>query len=572
MTSLAAVIWNQIAETQELQSEAAKVAFRFNPVVWFGFARMRADRELACDALAISSAHEEEAKDYGRTIIKLLETLLRPSALPGLVGIMEDKNQMQRRIRMIAAFKKTRRWSVPALLVMLALALTGLTDAVKPKDVIVPKPESKDKMTVTVIDAETGVPIKNASVICPFGNGTSDFTPPLPIQQTDEKGEAKLPRDTIANGFGGIGVLDAEHSPLGVGWFRGTDSQNRRIEPEVPHQYTVKLDRGSDIGGVVVDEMGKPIPNVRVELRASTEWRRGNVKPTAVEYPFYNNYFSAYSPVFGTCPVTDAEGRWQCGRFPKQIEIIELRLFLPDNSCQQFHTENDGSMCFSGDPIKMADLRSQKAKLVAKKGIAVHGVVVDPEGKPVSGITLSEIDGRKHVKPLAVLSTGSDGRFFLPNRDPHQIMLKASGAGFAINPAVVDIRPDMPEVRIQISPAIPLRVRVVDASGHPVEKAYMGIVGMDMGWHGESDRDGYIVWNEAPRESLAYQIYREGYGSTLQKITSDGTGRTVTLQKGEKPTVALTVRAQTVENRTVESFIVLAIRSAPTVVSLINQE
>ena len=45
----------------------------FNPLVWLAFNRMRVDRELACDALALSYAKEEENQPYGRTIIKLLE-------------------------------------------------------------------------------------------------------------------------------------------------------------------------------------------------------------------------------------------------------------------------------------------------------------------------------------------------------------------------------------------------------------------------------------------------------------------------------------------------------------------
>ena len=87
----------------------------FNPVLWFAFRRMAADRELACDELALSCAGEGEKRAYGQTIIKLLEQCSRPAALPGLVGILEDKGQMRRRILMIAGFKPSRRWSLLAV-------------------------------------------------------------------------------------------------------------------------------------------------------------------------------------------------------------------------------------------------------------------------------------------------------------------------------------------------------------------------------------------------------------------------------------------------------------------------
>lgn len=101
----------------------------FNPLVWLAFSRMRADRELACDELALSFAKADENKSYGQAIIKLLEGFTRPTVLPGLVGILEDKKQMKRRITMIAQFKQITQWSAVAVALLLALGLVTLTDA-----------------------------------------------------------------------------------------------------------------------------------------------------------------------------------------------------------------------------------------------------------------------------------------------------------------------------------------------------------------------------------------------------------------------------------------------------------
>lgn len=100
-----------------------------NPLVWIAFARMRADREVACDELALSFAREGESPAYGHAIIKLLEGFRRPAALPGLVGILEDQQHMQRRITMIAQFKRMTGWSASAAGLVLALGLVTLTDA-----------------------------------------------------------------------------------------------------------------------------------------------------------------------------------------------------------------------------------------------------------------------------------------------------------------------------------------------------------------------------------------------------------------------------------------------------------
>ena len=101
----------------------------FNPLLWLGFARLRADRELACDELALLRAGDHTGAAYGETVLKLLENLGRPAAIPGLVGILEDKKQMRRRISMIANFRRPGRWSALAVVLILALAAAALTDA-----------------------------------------------------------------------------------------------------------------------------------------------------------------------------------------------------------------------------------------------------------------------------------------------------------------------------------------------------------------------------------------------------------------------------------------------------------
>lgn len=105
----------------------------FNPLVWLAFYRMRTDRELACDALVLSTMNLDEPKKYGRTIISLLELFNQNRYLPAMVGIMEDKLQLKRRIKMIAKFKKVpKKWSllaVPVITVIAAIALTNATSS-----------------------------------------------------------------------------------------------------------------------------------------------------------------------------------------------------------------------------------------------------------------------------------------------------------------------------------------------------------------------------------------------------------------------------------------------------------
>jgi beta-lactamase regulating signal transducer with metallopeptidase domain len=101
----------------------------FNPLVWFAVHRMRADGELACDHLALTHTRGAENQSYGRTILKLLENFTGPALGPGMVGILENKNEMKRRIDMIAKFRQTTRWPRVSAAAFAALALVTLTDA-----------------------------------------------------------------------------------------------------------------------------------------------------------------------------------------------------------------------------------------------------------------------------------------------------------------------------------------------------------------------------------------------------------------------------------------------------------
>ena len=102
----------------------------FNPLVWLAFYRMRADRELACDALVLSTMNIDEPQKYGQAIISLVELFYQNRYLPATVGIMENKSQLKGRISMIANFKKdSKKLTLPAVLLILMIACISLTDA-----------------------------------------------------------------------------------------------------------------------------------------------------------------------------------------------------------------------------------------------------------------------------------------------------------------------------------------------------------------------------------------------------------------------------------------------------------
>jgi len=102
----------------------------FNPLIWFAFRQMRADQEMAADAMVLSRLKPNEPPQYGRTIVSLLERFSQPQYLPSVAGFLEDKLRLERRIAMITQFKKNSdHWSSLAVISVILLACISLPNA-----------------------------------------------------------------------------------------------------------------------------------------------------------------------------------------------------------------------------------------------------------------------------------------------------------------------------------------------------------------------------------------------------------------------------------------------------------
>lgn len=107
----------------------------FNPVVWFAMRRLRADRELVCDAMVLECVGRSDRRLYGETLLKLLAMPPARSLSPSLVPVITPQPEIKRRIIMISNFKKPNRlaWLVPAVLAPVLCMLTFSRAAEQPE-------------------------------------------------------------------------------------------------------------------------------------------------------------------------------------------------------------------------------------------------------------------------------------------------------------------------------------------------------------------------------------------------------------------------------------------------------
>jgi hypothetical protein len=111
-------------------SLALRAVHWFNPAIWFAFARMSADRELACDAYVLSQTETTEHESYGHLLIDVIERLNGRRPSPVTVGMSAPPALLQTRIRFIRRYNRPRVWqSLLAIAVASILGLCGLTSA-----------------------------------------------------------------------------------------------------------------------------------------------------------------------------------------------------------------------------------------------------------------------------------------------------------------------------------------------------------------------------------------------------------------------------------------------------------
>ena len=545
----------------------------FNPLVWFGFARWRWDRELACDALAIEAAGADQHRAYGRTILHLLENLTPRAPLPGLVGILEDKRQLRRRIGMIANFRPGNRWGLPSAALLLLLALVGLTDAQSPKSkseppaaptlsalatndqrevrigadppLTEPATNSESRtLIVTVLDAATDQPLEGAEVSVPILEFSAKSQP---RRLTDANGKYELrfalpPKADRSrmNNF----TLSAKKELFVKRSVQWTASRGD-IFASVSGPVSLKLERGVTIGGEVRDERGAPLPDVKVLLSGSGArgFPMGGDERAIYDYAEIRSADTESQPI-----ISDSAGRWRYAHFPSDLENVEVIFVRPDDSRVAFSTI--GIAPFRRRPvISLVELRNQTAVVKLSEGVTVHGLVTDENGKPLEGVTVKEGYGYGNIVRVGEFKTSAGGRFERAHRAPRQWIYTAERTGRATVSVVAQVEVGMSEVRLVMPPARPQRIEAVDGDGKPLPNAEISILahrteGQILDWKATTDANGVAVWTNAPTAPVTLKVASKSSTAWRQfKIAPTESGRRVVLKTPATGKLTLRIKA-----------------------------
>ncbi|MBT5706882.1 MAG: hypothetical protein HOI66_11215, partial [Verrucomicrobia bacterium] len=537
-------VWN-------LWSTLAQVIHWPNPIVWYATARMRGDRELATDYLALNGTSNINPQAYGETILKTLQMVPSHNPIPGLIGIAEERKGLIRRFEMIANFTTNKPYSkwLSALLVI-SLSVTCLTDS--PLLNTGSTKEPTHTLYVSVTDSETGHPLENASVSYVIGQSTGFRDSELKTEKTDIFGSVRFQLSALRE--------NDTFFMLHVVSQKGYISQNRHFYTkrdqgvQLPTRHDFKLRKGVEIGGTVVDRQNQPIENVALHLSGHVLFPKGN--------HLTDNQERLYVP-FEAGVRTDKHGRWTCPGVPEAATQFQITLRKENGAKFHYSTSRFmyGRRSYSGGaPIVSTKLREKTSRLTFPDGSDINVIIKDEAGQPIAEAKVQELSGALSRQKGTILTTDQSGKVRFRERTVHEVAYIVSHSDYATAQELAVPMLGENSIEFVLKPKQRLKGSIVNQEGEAIEGAIIDLKTeanekMFADWSTQSNRDGEFFWDNAPLMKTFYRIRADGYAPQVAEVTPASSPFEIVLDHPSKAIVEHTIQVLDAEtNEPIPTF------------------
>ena len=499
----------------------------FNPVYWLLARRIRSVREDCCDDLVVSSGLAT-GEAYCETLLQAARIASGKLMAGASLAYIGESQPLRRRFKRIMNNKLITAprlaWTGIVIVILLALLfLPGIrkrqTDANLPapaagKGSTAPMTDSTAPMAMpflqyfpgdarssrsilfSVVDASNGRGIEGAALYSGLFS-TRGENPAEAGVLTDKEGRCLI---AMPDPPKIVRVRAAGYFPRVTRFLAGE---------EYPEGHTFRLDKGLSIGGIVQDENGGPIENVKIAVYSSnptlsmgaSRSDRDSIDPWATA-------------------VTDHAGRWNCNEVLPNPDKVDISLAHPEHILTRYSTEPTPLLGASTviqpiHSVEIADLIKDKAVLVMKRGLLVTGIVTDESGRGVGGASVRQFEEDRPVAASSIITT-REGRFEFAVDKPGKIVLAVQAQGFAPETRTVAIAPGLPGIKFRLKKGQIVSGRMLDENGSPIAGASIGTALMPVdverfSWDGKTDAQGRFRWDSAPSKPLWYWASAEGY-------------------------------------------------------------
>jgi hypothetical protein len=298
--------------------------------------------------------------------------------------------------------------------------------------------------------------------------------------QADAKGVLLL-TCPVAPGNFNLYIEQPGYAPYWIEWNR-----NEKAD-EIPESFTIPLGAAWTVGGVVVDEQGKPIAGATVDPSIKFDAPPGTM-----------------SLGVGTEVKTDADGKWSYPCVPATMTRVNVAIDHPDWMPER--------RALSRSIYEVRPGEQPTAKTPLKRGITITGTVTDESGAPIAGARVKAY----FLNEPRSATTDAQGIYKLSGCEPGKERNFVRAKGRAIDQQEVQVDMNMPPVNFKMMPGGKIRVRILDHQGQPIPK---GSVFFQQ-WRGQqpyrefehvsrnANQEGIWEWNEAPLDEVIADISR----------------------------------------------------------------
>jgi beta-lactamase regulating signal transducer with metallopeptidase domain len=533
----------------QLLARAVAAIYWIHPLVWLAVCRMRQERERACDDCVLLSG--VDATEYAAALVEVAVALSgRWSRIPVGIG-MAQGSQLEDRVRSILDASLTRSPASPRarrviLLGMFCIVLIlGLLRPFSPLESDAAAPKAAELKS-----AESNADVKpNVARADVDGNGYRPTRGKIRVNVVDSddkplarvgirtwvlthEQDSKFKKAQILES-GPNGRLDIElphtldalqlwatkHGYVSryKGWIKDSWLEGKPI----PEEFTLTMQPGTVIGGIVVDEEGKPISGAQVDVESSL-----------------GGFLAS-----GDDLKTDALGRWKLDNMPPG-DRAEVRVIASHPDFISIHSLFDIGL---ERPFPIKQLRAESAVTIMKRGISVTGAITAPGGKPVSGaLVIWGSEPYLEARPRQEVLSDERGVYRLPPLPLGPMRVTVVAQGWMPEMRNIEVSERSLAVDFQLKPGKTLRIRLVDTLGDPVNKAYFRI---DQ-WRGAEslynddhpnvidskiprhpNKEGIFEWTWAPDDPVTFQISAVGgFSAPKVSFTADDEEHVLKLQ------------------------------------------
>ena len=483
----------------------------FNPLAWLAMSKFEEATEWSCDVAAFGN-HPKGELHFAESILALHDVTpsitLKPYTFSG--------GKLTQRARLLKAIINQPKESVMKKLTVLIFAALLLTagairigfvahaEQKQDENVVLSQsgenagetpsetkqPETTaipDSVTVTIVD-ENEKPMKDVLLKVRLVRDEKEF-------RSDENGKVVVDTKPYQNTEAGWFVFEA-YAPDRVStvwrWLRRKENPT-----SIPSEFTIRLNPGYTIGGVVVDEQGKPVAGAKVVPSYNYAIRSNNMyADTQIPRPIWEGVR------------TDAEGKWKADGYSSSNGQIRIAVthdeFLPS-------VEDNETKAYVMD-----DILSGKAKTVLKSGFHVHGTISDPQGKPIPQAVITFDHPGVSNLPSAVRTTDENGRFEVKAWYKKSTKYSVVHGDWAPVFGTMDYaaseykNPKDTQLDFSLKKGKTIRMKVVDPNGNQIKQFWVCFHSdqpyMEDAFPSGPNAEGIWEWNNAPDAGLAFDV------------------------------------------------------------------